>query len=295
MNTELPLGDAPGTKTKTRTKKATRVEQPVKVKQEVAVVEPKRAATPAVLDTPEAKMTAVLQTAMDPRIDAAKARELREMYQSMEKDHRDRLYNTAMHAAQSEMPRITKDKQADRFKYATLENVSRNIDPVARRHGFTLSYGTQKAATPGNIVVIVDVMHTGGAVRQYESPEVKPDNAGLKDGKNKTDIQGAGASLSYMRRYLKCMVFDVIIDGEDVDGAKRKAAKPVEEVKLLEQAQVESLIEQAQAVDCPVEKLVYYLNRNKQRGAAEIEKLSELPGSRYNEAVDGLTKWKNRT
>jgi len=238
--------------------------KPKKAKTEVAVLPP-----PA----PQNMLSIIAAAAANPAVDVAKMKELLAMQREIEVSEQERAFNAAMHAAQSEMPRIARDKKADRFQYATLENVSLKIDPIARAHGFVLSYGTLPPTTPGNIAMYVDVMHVGGAVRRYTAPEIKPDTVGLKDGKNKTDTQGAGASISYMRRYLKLMVFDVVVAGEDTDGKRKRAAD------FITQEQVELLVEQLEAVECPREKFLAFM---------KVDKLADIPAAHFRSGLDAL-------
>ena len=44
------------------------------------------------------------------------------------------------------------------------------------------------------------------------------DGVGLKGNPNKTAVQASGSTISYGRRYLKLMVFDVVLTNEDNDG-----------------------------------------------------------------------------
>lgn len=250
----------------------------VKTKTEVAVLPP---------PPPQNMLSIIAQAAANPAVDVAKMKELLAMQREIEQADQERAFNAAMHAAQSEMPRITKDKKADRFNYATLENVSIKIDPIARQNGFVLSYGTAIPTVPGNIAMYVDVMHTSGCVRRYTAPEIKPDTTGLKDGKNKTDTQGAGASISYMRRYLKLMVFDVVIAGEDIDGARarKKTAAADAGDGYITQKQVEQLVEMLEAVDCPREKFLEHM---------QVDKLANIEASLFQTGIDALNHFDQR-
>lgn len=267
-----------------RTRGGTPKRTETKAKTAVAIVE-----RPA--PAPTNLLAVIASAASNKRVDVQKMRELLTMQREVERDQQEREFNIAMHAAQSKMPRIARDKQADRFKYATLENVSRQIDPIAREHGFVLSYGNSKTATPGNIAIYVDVMHVGGCVRRYESPELKPDDRGLKGEPNKTSTQGSGASISYMRRYLKLMVFDVVIDGEDIDGRKSKPAK--EPLPVITPEEAERLVDLCGAAECPRDKLIQHLNGEHPR-EPRITSLEDLPKAWFNEAVTAVANYEAR-
>lgn len=245
-----------------------------------ATVKPKGAVAVLPPPPPQNMLAIIAQAAANPAVDVAKMQALLSMQQDIEKLDRERAFNSAMHAAQSEMPRIARDRKAEHWTYATLEKVSRDIDPVARKHGFSLSYDAEPADA-GTIRVVVDVMHTSGMTRRYRFPTLVADDVGIKGSRNKTQVQGSGSSVSYARRYLKCMVFDIAIAGEDIDGAKAKAAakREVEIIPAITEEQVVQLIELCEAVECPKERFCTHMG---------VKGIALIPAREFDAAVAAL-------
>ncbi len=193
---------------------------------------------------PEAA-TSVIQiierAASDPNVDVEKWERLIAMHERMEDRAAEKAFNQAKTAAQSEMPAIVRDADNDqtRSKYARLETISDAIDPVITRHGFSTTFSEGVTNRDGHIRVLCDLAHEDGHSKQYHL-DVPLDDAGLKGNRNKTPTHATGSTFSYGRRYLKCMVFDVKLKGEDVDGNQ-----PIE---YLSPDQIDELIDLAESL-----------------------------------------------
>lgn len=133
-------------------------------------------------------------------------------------ESREAFY-AAMSAVESELPAIVRDADNNhtKSKYARLESINAAITPVYTRHGLSLSFGTEDCPTPGEIRTVCDIMHKAGhsARRHIDLP---PDGIGMGGKTNKTDVHARGSTLSYSRRYLTLLIFNVQIANEDDDG-----------------------------------------------------------------------------
>ncbi len=141
-----------------------------------------------------------------------------EMHKEMQDRDAARAYADAMKACQKEMPAIQKrgkNKQTN-SKYALLEDINRLITPIYTRHGFSLSFGTVRSELEDHVGIVCDVMHDGGSAKTY-TYDAPIDNVGIKGEKNKTSTHGRGSAISYGRRYLVMMIFNLTI-GDDDDG-----------------------------------------------------------------------------
>ena len=65
--------------------------------------------------------------------------------------------------------------------------------------------------------------HKDGDVRRY-FVDLQGDSAGAKGTSNKTPIQGVASSISFGRRILKILMFDLTIVGDDKDGNRARQA-----------------------------------------------------------------------
>jgi hypothetical protein len=197
--------------------------------QEVAV-----AAAPAAAPAPADTMLAsILAASLDPRVDTAKMGELTKLLNEERARQAEREAFSALIALQSARPRIAKDKASDKHKYATLEKVSSELDPLMAKHGFGLTTTMADSPLDGHYRVKGVLIHGhSGWSREYfldfpagahKSPQGKELMA---------PSQGVGVILSYGRRYLKLMIFDVTIAGEDTDGERARDVTPITKKQL---------------------------------------------------------------
>ena len=163
-------------------------------------------------------MSFIERAATDPGFDVEKFRALLDLKERADKQAAERAYSIAMRAAQEEMRRVVRDAtNADNHsRYARLETVDAAIRPVYVRHGFSLSFDAPITTGP-EITMACCVRHVDGHTERH-SLSGAIDDKGPKGAPTKTAIQGLGSTVSYLRRYLTCMIFNVILTNEDNDG-----------------------------------------------------------------------------
>jgi len=182
-----------------------------------AIVPVPPAAAPAVSE-PLSMLNFIAAAVSDPAVDVRKLETLLRMQRELQADEAKRAYHRAMTAAQAAMVQIVRDTPNEHLhtKYASLEAVDTVIRPIYTGHGFTLSFDSEPL-DGDRIRVWCEVTHIEGHTRAY-SLDAPPDTAGPKGAANKTPIQGIASSVSYLRRYLTTMIFNIVTKGEDQDG-----------------------------------------------------------------------------
>jgi len=133
-----------------------------------------------------------------------------------------------MAAVQTEMMPIVRDSvnPHSKSRYARLETIDREMRPIYTGHGFSVRYGSAPSPREGWLRITCVVSHVGG-FSETNYLDAPPDDAGTKGIVNKTAVQGIGSVVSYLRRYLLLMVFNIVLaDGDDDDGAARQGAWP---------------------------------------------------------------------
>lgn len=134
----------------------------------------------------------------------------------------EQAFAASMSAAQEEMAELKIIKDAENkqtsSKYAKLGNIIRAISPVYTRHGLSLSFGTEPAQVDNTIRIVCDVSHSLGFSKRY-TIDMPLDNAGIQGKVNKTGPHAYGSSVSYARRYLTTMIFNLSVLDEDTDAA----------------------------------------------------------------------------
>ncbi len=168
---------------------------------------------------PPTVLEIIAAVARDPHTDVAKLRELLDLQERIQAKDAEIEFARAMKAAQDEMPTVYRESKNDsnQSRYAKLEALDKAIRPVYTRHGFSLSFSGVQPWEVGKTRVKCIVRHIAGHSEPHEL-EGEPDTAGPKGGATKTAIQGMGSTVSYLRRYLTLMIFNVMLSNEDNDG-----------------------------------------------------------------------------
>jgi len=158
----------------------------------------------------------VAQALTDPSIDATKLEVLLRIQRDVVADAGVRQFTMALHEAQMEMPRVQKNGTITlggkgSIPFATWEDVDSILRPIMRKHGFSVSF-TMETNPTGGFIVHGTLAHAAGHSKAYSMP--LPNDAG--PGRNA--LQAAGSTLSYGKRYLAEMMFNIVRTGQDDDG-----------------------------------------------------------------------------
>lgn len=159
------------------------------------------------------------RAARDPEFDVAKFGELLRMQRDIVTEQERREFNRAMSAAQAEMLPVIRDATNAHIgsKYARLETIDREMRPVYTQHGFSVRYGSAPSPREGWLRIICTVSHVGG-YSETNYLDAPPDASGQQGRSNKTPVQAVGSSVTYLRRYLLTMVFNIVLANDDDDG-----------------------------------------------------------------------------
>jgi hypothetical protein len=252
------------------------IDMPRQAKQEVAT-RPEQSA-PAIPQTEAGAVLSLIErAARDPSIDIDKMERLMRMHQEVLERKQEREFFEAMGRCQAEIPQVVRDAVNDhtKSKYARLESIAKAITPVVTKHGFSMSFGTEDSPKDGHHRVVCLLAHAGGYAREYRA-DLPADIAGSQGKANKTAIQAFGSTVSYGRRYLTLMIFNVALTNEDDDGEASGGAETITDDQA---AQLRELIEQAGA---SLPKLIKM---------AQIERLEDMPAKDYDAAVKTVREY----
>lgn len=244
--------------------------------QQIATVEEQAAPAPAAPQSETAVMLSMIErAARDPSVDIDKMERLLNMQQAAIQRAAETAFNGAMRAAQAEMPRVTRDAKNDqtRSRYARLETISAAIKPVITKHGFSLSYGTDASPLQGHYGVTCLVAHEAGFSRLYRA-DIPTDANGMKGNQNKTATHAFGSTMSYGRRYLLLMVFDIAPTNEDDDGQAGGGRR--EDGDVISDQQAEEIRSLIKSTGSNIDRFLRHFR---------AESVPDLPAARYDEAV----------
>lgn len=185
------------------------------------------------------------RAARDPSVDVAKMERLLAMAEKVHERTAKSLYDQAMNAAQAEMRPISRDchNPQTRSKYASYEAIDTAIRPIYTNHGFSMSFGSKASTIADRVIVTCRVSHRGGHTENVEL-EMPADGKGARGNDVMTKTHATGSALSYAKRYITNLVWNLSFGEADDDGnaAGRKAAprrEPTHPVKTPQNPQVE--------------------------------------------------------
>jgi hypothetical protein len=182
----------------------------------------------------------IVMAAADPHVDVGKMKALTELRTQMRAEDAKEAFNIALGEAQAEMRPIEADANnpSTRSKYATLYQVDSKLRPVYSKHGLSISFNTADCPLPEHTRVLAYVSR-GLHIREYQI-DIAVDTKGAKGNDVMTKTHASGSALSYGKRYLLLMIFNVTIadpgrrsddDGNAAGGAATITQKQVKEVQ----------------------------------------------------------------
>jgi hypothetical protein len=165
----------------------------------------------------------VARAVKDPSIDVAKLEALLRLQREIVAADAELQFARAMSQCQGELQPVLRSmpNTATNSRYAPLDAIDAAIRPIYARHGFSLSF--TEVPTEGATVRIACIVRCAGHTETYHL-EAAADTVGPQGKPNKTPVQGVGSAVSYLRRYLTLMIFNVVMTNEDNDGNRPRAA-----------------------------------------------------------------------
>ena len=172
---------------------------------------------PAVIpEQPQTLLAAIVAMAKDPSVDVQKLDALLAMQERLEARQAEAEFNTALRDAQAIMPRVKKNGTIDlggkgSIPFATWEDVDTVLRPIMVQHGFSISFDTT-ARDGGGAGISATLRHAAGHAKTVSIP------LPLDSGPGRNNLQAMGSTLSYGKRYLAEMLFNIVRTGQDDDG-----------------------------------------------------------------------------
>lgn len=176
---------------------------------------------PAVTES-TALISMIERAARDPSVDMDKMDRLLVMHERMTLAIKEQAFNDAMAEAQAEMEPIRRDcdNPQTRSKYASYAALDRTVRPIYSKHGFGVSFNTQvpRSGKVESDIGVVAYVTCKGFTRLYEI-DMPADGKGAKGGDVMTRTHATGSGLTYGRRYLLQMIFNLATETQaDDDG-----------------------------------------------------------------------------
>lgn len=158
----------------------------------------------------DAMMLMIERVAANPDADIAKMEKLLDMRNQELSRVAKQAFAADFAEMQAELPQIEERTQGHNTKYASFEDINKQVQPVLKRYGFAVSFKIKQEVNLIKITAIL--MHKGGHSEQTEI-SLPADSSGSKN-----NVQAVGSSTSYGKRYAMCAILNIVTCGEDDDG-----------------------------------------------------------------------------
>ena len=111
--------------------------------------------------------------------------------------------------------------------YLLPEDIDKALDPLLKRESMSLYFEPRASSKPDE-VLIVGILGLGAYTREYPLP-MPCDGKGAKGGGVMSRTHATGSAITYGRRYLKSMIFDLHSADDDGNAAAGKKIASLEE------------------------------------------------------------------
>jgi hypothetical protein len=168
------------------------------------------------------------RVALDPRAEVEKLDRIMAMYEGMKVKEAELAYNAAKGRILKKLAGIkfVKNRPAlyeiekgkpqkgtyEAFKYAPLEEIDKHLRPLLLEEAMDLSYSDEPRER-GWIVIRGRLKHLPGGHFEDSFMPAPLDTSG-----DKSTVQGVGSTNSYLRRYIACNIFNIVVVGDDDGG-----------------------------------------------------------------------------
>jgi hypothetical protein len=216
----------------------------------------------------------IRRAASDPNVDIAKMQALLEMQERVMRQRAEIEFNEALQRVQEQTPRIVKGREIIvkgqlRSRYAALEDIDDVMRPILLREGFSTSYDTTPAGKDGkDTTIILTVKHRLGH-KSTHSLTLPFDRSEFR-----SDVQSAASTVSFGKRQLFCMAFNVITVGVDFDGAKN--------IEAIDERQVNTILDMIAAAEMSPESQSKFL------AFMSVKALGDIRRCDYDKAITAL-------
>jgi len=180
-------------------------------------------------DSSSTVLALIERVALDPTSDVEKLDRMIAMYEQLKAKEAELAYNAAKGRILKELVgiKIVKNRSAlyeiekgkpqngtyQAFKYAPLEEIDKHLRPLLAEENMDLSY-SDEPREGGDIRIRGRLKHLPSG--HYEDSFM---SAPLDTTGGKSEVQAAGSTNSFLRRYVVCNIFNIVVAGDDDDGA----------------------------------------------------------------------------
>jgi hypothetical protein len=179
-------------------------------------------------DSPSKILALIGRIALNPDADVEKLERMMAMYERLKAKEAELAYNAAKGRILKKLAgiKIVKNRSVlheieqgkpqkgayEAFKYAPLEEIDKHLRPLLAQEDMDLSY-SDEPREGGEILIRGRLKHLPGGHYEDSFMPAPPDTTG-----GKSKVQAVGSTNSFLRRYVACNIFNIVVVGDDDDG-----------------------------------------------------------------------------
>ena len=181
------------------------------------------------LDNASMVLALIDRLALDPHADVEKLDRMMAMYERLKAKEAELAFNRAKGRILKKLTgiKIIKNRPvlpesdnggpqkgtAEAFKYAPLEEIDKHLRPLLAEEEMDLSY-SDEPCEGGGILIRGRLKHLPSGHYEDSFMPAPPDTTG-----GKSNVQAVGSTNSFLRRYVACNIFNIVVVGDDDDGS----------------------------------------------------------------------------
>ena len=161
----------------------------------------------------------MIQLAIESNADLDKLEKVLELSERYEANEARKVFASEFAVVQAEIGAVVKTKKNPQTNssYAGLDEVIGMAKPVYTKQGFSIIYYEGEAKLAEDVRLCADVLHKAGHQKTYHL-DVPLGGVGIKGNVNMTKIHAKATSITYARRYLLCMIWNIPTQDDDGNG-----------------------------------------------------------------------------
>jgi len=220
---------------------------------------------------PDPFIALVERLSTNPDVDVQKLEKIVEVQMQVIKEQSRQAFNIDMVAVQKEIPTVLRDKENAQTssQYASYEKIIDETKKIYTKKGFSVAFFEEDCEKPDHIRVAANLMHSAGHTEQYHV-DIPLDKSGIKGTVNKTATHAKGSSMTYGRRYLLSMIFNIPTSDDDGNAAG---------IQLLNEAEVNKINDLIRELNVDKEKFLKYM---------KVNKIDEVAAKDFSKALSAL-------
>jgi len=180
------------------------------------------------LDNASMVLALIEKVALDPRTGVEKLEHLAAIYERLKAKEAELAFNAAKARILKKLvgTKIVKNRPVlseidnggpqkgtfGAFKYAPLEEIDKHLRPLLAEEQMDLSY-SDEPCDGGSILVRGRLKHLPSGHYEDSFMPAPLDTTG-----GKSNVQAVGSTNSFLRRYVACNIFNIVVVGDDDDG-----------------------------------------------------------------------------